>query len=85
MGSRVAFKKKPLNYYSFKVKKNVKVIVSKLRVLGHKMKSILDSKIYTQVITLEAEFKEFEPYLKFKTRLKYGWFDLKLYIQCFKI
>ena len=27
----------------------------------------------------EAEFKEFEPRLKFKTRLKYGWFHLKLY------
>ena len=27
----------------------------------------------------EAEFKEFEPRLKFKPRLKYGWFYLKLY------
>ena len=27
----------------------------------------------------EAEFKEFEPQLKFKPRLKYGWFHLKLY------
>ena len=27
----------------------------------------------------EAEFKEFEPQLKFETRLKYGWFHLKLY------
>ena len=27
----------------------------------------------------EAEFKEFEPRLKFKTRLKYGWFHYKLY------
>ena len=27
----------------------------------------------------EAEFKEFEPRLKFETRLKYGWFHLKLY------
>ena len=27
----------------------------------------------------EAEFKEFEPRLKFKTRLKYDWFHLKLY------
>ena len=27
----------------------------------------------------EAEFKEFEPPLKFKTRLKYGWFHLKSY------
>ena len=27
----------------------------------------------------EAEFKEFERRLKFKTRLKYGWFHLKLY------
>ena len=27
----------------------------------------------------EAEFKDFEPRLKFKPRLKYGWFHLKLY------
>ena len=27
----------------------------------------------------EAELKEFEPRLKFKLRLKYGWFTLKLY------
>ena len=27
----------------------------------------------------EAEFKEFEPQFKFKPRLKYGWFNLKLY------
>ena len=27
----------------------------------------------------EAEFKEFEPRLKFKPQLKYGWFHLKLY------
>ena len=27
----------------------------------------------------EIEFKEFEPPLKFKLRLKYGWFNLKLY------
>ena len=29
--------------------------------------------------TFEAEFKEFEPRLIFKPRLKYGWFYLKLY------
>ena len=28
----------------------------------------------------EVEFKEFEPRLKFKMRLKYGWFHLKLYL-----
>ena len=28
----------------------------------------------------EAEFKEFESRLKFKQRLKYGWFHLKLYL-----
>ena len=28
---------------------------------------------------LEGEFKEFESRLKFKLRLKYGWFYLKLY------
>ena len=27
----------------------------------------------------EAEFKEFEPRLKFETRLNYGWFHLELY------
>ena len=27
----------------------------------------------------EAEFKEFEPQLKFKPWLKYGWLHLKLY------
>ena len=27
----------------------------------------------------DAEFKEFEPRLKFKLRLKYGWFHKKLY------
>ena len=27
----------------------------------------------------EAEFKEFEPRLKFQTRLENGWFHLKLY------
>ena len=27
----------------------------------------------------ESEFKEFNPRLKFKTRLKYGWFHVKLY------
>ena len=26
------------------------------------------------------QFKEFEPRFKFETRLKYGWFDLKLYL-----
>ena len=26
----------------------------------------------------EAEFKDFEPGLKFKTRPKYGWFHLRL-------
>ena len=28
----------------------------------------------------ETEFKEFERRLKFKPRLKYGWFHLKLYL-----
>ena len=32
-----------------------------------------------RIIQPEAEFKEFEPRLKFKSRLKYGWFHLKLY------
>ena len=33
-----------------------------------------------QNIQLKSEFKEFEPRLKFKPRLKYGWFHLKLYL-----
>ena len=32
-----------------------------------------------QKVKPEAEFKEFEPRLKFKPRSKYGWFYLKLY------
>ena len=32
-----------------------------------------------KILTAEAEFKEFEPRLKFETRLKNGWFPLKLY------
>ena len=28
---------------------------------------------------LETKFHEFERWLKFKPRLKYGWFQLKLY------
>ena len=38
----------------------------------------MDSKI-VQVKCPEAEFKEFEPCLKFETRLEYGWFPRKLY------
>ena len=30
-------------------------------------------------LSAEAEFKEFERRLKFKPRLKYSWFHLKLY------
>ena len=30
--------------------------------------------------TSEAKFKEFEPWFKFKSRLKYGWFHFKLYL-----
>ena len=32
-----------------------------------------------RIFTSEAEFKEFEQRLKFKPRLKYGWFHLKMY------
>ena len=28
----------------------------------------------------ESEFKDLNPRLKFKTRLKYGWFHVKLYL-----
>ena len=31
-----------------------------------------------KVMSSEAEFKEFEPRLKFKPCLQYGWFHLKL-------
>ena len=31
------------------------------------------------VFSPEAGFEEFEPRFKFKLRLKYGWFHLKLY------
>ena len=33
---------------------------------------------YSNIKCTEAEFKEFELGLKFETRLKYGWFHLKL-------
>ena len=39
---------------------------------------ILHSTQYTQMY-YEVEFKEFEPRLKFKQLLKYGWFHLKPY------
>ena len=32
---------------------------------------------YSNIKCTEAEIKEFEPGLKFETRLKYGWFHLK--------
>ena len=32
-----------------------------------------------RIFTSEAEFKDFEQRLKFKPRLKYGWFHLKMY------
>ena len=38
---------------------------------------IRDQKMERLILT-EAKLKEFEPRLKFKTRLKYGWFHLKL-------
>ena len=31
------------------------------------------------ILNPETEFKEFEPRLKSKPRLKYGWFHLKIY------
>ena len=31
------------------------------------------------LLSSKAEFKEFEPRLKFKSGHKYGWFHLKLY------
>ena len=37
--------------------------------------------MYTYKIRSEAELKEFERRLKYKPRLKYGWFHLKFHIQ----
>ena len=34
---------------------------------------------YTSLLFPKADLKKFEPRLKFKPRLKYGWFHLKLY------
>ena len=34
----------------------------------------------TDIYIYETEFKEFEPQFKFETRLKCGWFHLKLYL-----
>ena len=42
----------------------------------------MDIEIGTLIVdaeNLETEFKEFERRLKFKLRLKYSWFHLKLY------
>ena len=36
--------------------------------------------LFYQCSIPEAKFKEFETRLKFKPRLKYGWFHLKLYL-----
>ena len=46
-------------------------------IYGLKKRKNLICKFYK--IESEAEFKKFEPRLKFKLRLKYGWFHLKLY------
>ena len=49
---------------------------------------IFAMKYYTQIsctdILPEAEFKKFEPRLKFQSRLKYGWFR-PLKINVFKV
>ena len=34
---------------------------------------------FQRVTPSEAEFKEFEPRLKYETQLKYGWFQIKFY------
>ena len=34
---------------------------------------------WLEIMFTEAEFKEFEPRLKFETGIKYGWFHFKLY------
>ena len=34
---------------------------------------------FVEIFNPEAEFKEFEPRLKLKLRLKYDWIHLKLY------
>ena len=33
----------------------------------------------------EAEFKEFEPWLKFEAQLLYGWFFLKMYLMFYDL
>ena len=40
---------------------------------------IMSSSIHTKVTSSKAQFKEFEPRFKFKSRLKYGCFHLSLY------
>ena len=38
-------------------------------------------KVLLKTRRTKAKFKEFEQWLKFKLRLKYGWFHLKLFAQ----
>ena len=47
--------------------------------IGNCQKIVFLSKIEKRRNLPAAEFKEFEPRLEFETRLKYGWFHLKLY------
>ena len=51
---------------SYKIKKMEKIFLNFLR------------RTKLKVIKTEAELKEFEPRLEFETRLKYGWFHLKI-------
>ena len=67
-------------HYMYKVK--VKSSLNHVNVFKYFV--ICDHFVTVEVIYLlkcnaEAEFKEFEPWLKFKPRLKNGWFHLKLY------
>ena len=43
------------------------------------IKQIICNKYNANILRYETEFKEFERRLKFKLRLKYGWFHLNLY------
>ena len=52
----------------------------KLDITKNKGSDYLINFEFTICLQPESEFKEYEPRLKLKPRLKYGWFHLKLYL-----
>ena len=52
----------------------------KLDITKNKGSDYLINFEFTIFLQPEAEFKEYEPRLKLKPRLKSGWFHLKLYL-----